>query len=137
MWYISNKYWFLNKSAKKHFCTSDLTPLLHFKNIWGLHCRSFQKHPLFRTLLQIFTADEERNTSNKYWTHNELAKYQSFYTRETLSILQFKKKLVHSIAKMFWNIHFLPYFYYFQQYEVGSISNTFWLSNKSAKKTFA
>ena len=61
--------------------------------------------------------DEVCYISNKHQPLNNLAKRQYFYTIEFISLLHFEKKLEHSIAKVFRNIHFLPLFRYSQKWK--------------------
>ena len=65
VWYISNKYWVPNKSAKKYFYTIHLTHLLHLTKKEHSLWQKFQKHPLFTS----FQVGEECNISNKYWPY--------------------------------------------------------------------
>ena len=89
---ISNKCKLLNKSATKIFLhkTPDTVPLWHQK-ICALHCKIFEKHPLFATFLLVFTVDELCYISNKYQSPNNLRKYQYFYTGDFISLLHFEK----------------------------------------------
>ena len=107
------------------------------KKTCGLHCTSFQKHPLFTTFLLVFAVDELCRISNKYQPPNNLAKYQNFDTRDFLSLLHFGKKIALSIANVFRNIHFFTTFSSFLTVsEVCNTSSKCWLSNKSANKIF-
>ena len=95
---------FISKKKKKTDC--------------ALHRRYFWKHPLFTTFWLVLWM-EVCYISNKYQPPSNLAKYQYFYTRDFVSLLHFIKKnkkkmaLSISIANVFRNIHFLPYFHYF------------------------
>ena len=106
-----SKWWLPNKSAWKIFLhKTPYTPPSFEKNNWALHRRIFQKHPLYTTILLVFTEDEVCNITNKIQHPSNLGKYQYFYTRDLLSFLHFNKNLVLFITNGFWNIHFLPHF---------------------------
>ena len=75
------------------------------------HPRSFEKHPLFTTLILVFTVDEVCYISNKYQAPYNLAKRQYFYTKDFISLFHFGKTLALFIANVFWNIYFFYYFF--------------------------
>ena len=81
----------------------------------ALHCRCFQKYPLFTTFLLVFTVNEVCYISNKYQPPYNLAKRQYFYKRDFISLLHFGEKLALFIANVFRDIYFLPLFHYFQK----------------------
>ena len=110
---ISNKSWLPNNSANKIFLHKKpyTRPLLQ-KNC-ALHVRIFEKYPLFTTFLLVLIVNEVCNITNKKQPPSNLGKYQYFYTRDLISSTHFERKLVLSIASIFWNIHFSQHFHYF------------------------
>ena len=130
MWYISNKYWLPNKSAKKSCYTWHFTPLFNIEKIYALDRRSFQKHPLFTTFLLVFTVGEVSNISRKYWPPKKLSKIlifshkrPSLHFQKKISFLYRKGNSKHPLFTTFLIVSEIWYF-----------SNKYWLSNKSADK---
>ena len=58
----------------------------------ALHCRCFQKYPLFTIFLLVFTVNQVCYVSNKYHPPNNLTKHQYFYRRDLIPLFHLEKK---------------------------------------------
>ena len=110
-------------------------PLVSQQNICAIYRKGSLKDRLFTTVLPDFTVDGVCNISNNYRSPKILRKHWYFYTKEFINLLYFEKRLALSIANIFWNIQFLPHFYYFLQWVRVVIFqiNTNFLINKLKK----
>ena len=93
--------------------------------------REVPLYPLFTTCLLVFKGDEVCNVSNKKRPLDNTPKH--IFT-DIISLLYFEKSSALSIAKVFPNINFLPYFHYFNS-EWGLLYFKYWLPYKLSKKT--
>ena len=112
------------------------TPPLFRKIICALHCRSFEKHLLFKTFLLVLAVGEVCYISNKYQPPNNSETHQCFYTRDFISLLHFKKN--GALHREHFSKH--PLFTLFSLFltmgELCYISHEYWLPIKSANKMF-
>ena len=102
------------------------------------HPRSFEKHPLFTTLILVFTVDEVCYISNKYQAPYNLAKRQYFYTKDFISLFHFGSENWRSSSQMFFetSTFFITFSLFLKVSEVCNISSKCWLPNKSVNKRF-
>ena len=84
------------------------------KAIGGLDDKDFQKHARFTICLLVLTVGEFYNISNKIQLPNRSAKYLLFYTKDLTYLLYFQGKLTLSIGEFPGNIHYLPFFHWFE-----------------------
>ena len=66
---------FLRNQLKDIFTQDTLPPLSFEETVCVLHRKCFSKHPLFTTILLVFTKRKVCNISNKYQPPNKLATY--------------------------------------------------------------
>ena len=101
----------------------------------ALHCRCFQKYPLFTTFLLVFTVNEVCYISNKYHPPNNLTKHQYFYRRDLIPLFHFEKK-IGAVHRVHFSKHLLltPFSLFLTMSELCNISNKYRLPNKSYKQ---
>ena len=82
-------HWLFNKSADKIFLRKTIYTFLYFKNKFALSIAESFKNIYFYHIV-VFTLDKACYISNKCQPPDNFAKYQSFYTRDFMSLLHFK-----------------------------------------------
>ena len=100
-WYISNKYWLLNKFVKNIFTHINLHSSFISKK---------KKKSTFNHLLLVLTMVELCNDSDKYQFLNKSGNHFFFYVIDLTFVLYFQKLLILSFVEVFKTIHFLYMF---------------------------